>query len=68
MAQEMLDRETKVQETKFYEGLRSITDSIAYDANTVSNYISSNESKMSYTDADVIARASTLYDFVNKKI
>lgn len=64
MAQEMLDKETQVEETKFFLKLETLRASSA-DVNTINNFIDSHAPKV-YNENDVVARSSALYSFVSE--
>lgn len=61
MAQEMLDREKKMEEQKFNQQVETLRTTNIGGVNT---FVQQNAPKM-YTPEDVISRASSLYAFVN---
>ena len=64
MAQDMLDRETRIEETKFGYAVRAIADDNVGNPSAVQSYIETNAPKM-YTPEDIISKSQALYNFVN---
>lgn len=62
MAQEMLDRESQMHETKFYMKLDTLRASNAGVAE-INNFIDTYQPKV-YNENDVVARSSSLYNFI----
>ncbi len=63
MAQNMLDAEQRAKEIKFKEQVDTLR-SIKHNEDVVMDFITKN-APTSYTPEDVIARSSTLYNFVS---
>lgn len=63
MAQEMLDREKRIEENKFFAKLETLRASNT-SADVINTYIDTNSPKM-YEPSEVVARSSALYAFVN---
>lgn len=64
MAQEMLETEQRAKELKFREQVDTMR-SIKHNEEQVLNFIAQN-APVAYTPEEVIARSSTLYEFVSK--
>jgi hypothetical protein len=63
MAQEMLERDTSIQEIKFHSKLDVLRSSNT-SVDVINKYIDENTPKM-YDSSEVVARSSALYAFVN---
>lgn len=63
MAQDMLEKEKEAEQTQFYEKLNIMRES-QVPTKDIQNFIDENSPK-SYDENEVIARASTLYNFVS---
>jgi hypothetical protein len=64
MAQQMLEAEQRAKELKFREQVDTLR-SVKHNEDQVLNFINTN-APASYTPEDVIARSSSLYEFVSK--
>jgi hypothetical protein len=64
MAQQMLEAEQRAKELKFREQVDTLR-SVKHNEDQVLNFINTN-APTSYTPEDVIARSSSLYEFVSK--
>ena len=62
MAQEMLDRETSLNEAKYYSKLETLRNANS-NVDTINSFIDTNAPKM-YDSSEVVARSSALYAFV----
>jgi hypothetical protein len=63
MAQEMLERETQAEEMKFLTKLQTLRDSNA-SINDINSFVD-NSSPKRYDSNTLVARASSLYNFVS---
>ena len=64
MAQEMLDREKQVEETKFFAKLETLRNDKSRSSKEINDFIDQHTPK-AYDPSEVVARSSALYAFVN---
>jgi len=63
IAQEMLDRESRISETTFFAKLETLRSSNA-SVDTINSFIDTNKPKM-YDPSEVVTHSRALYAFVN---